>query len=96
MKLNFFLKKEQTRKEPKCSEVITALKPTTGTNAASNVPNTTWWIRKGTFYSNFNRNSSSVIPNQQSSKVPLFVPHLSGEKHYGKNFRYPLKKYGGA
>jgi hypothetical protein len=29
----------KTRKEAKCSDVITALKPTTGTEAASRVPN---------------------------------------------------------
>lgn len=30
-----------TKKEAKCSDVITALKPTTGTKAANNVPKTT-------------------------------------------------------
>lgn len=36
---------ELTKKDAKCSDVMTALNPTTGTNAASNVPKTTC-IRK--------------------------------------------------
>lgn len=35
------IREKLTRKEAKCSDVITALNPTTGTNAASNVPKTT-------------------------------------------------------
>ena len=31
-----------TKNDAKCSDVMTALKPTTGTKAASNVPKTTW------------------------------------------------------
>lgn len=31
-----------TRNEAKCSDVMTALKPTTGTRAANNVPRTTY------------------------------------------------------
>ena len=34
--------KDPTRKEAKCSEVITALKPTTGTSAARRVPRITY------------------------------------------------------
>lgn len=32
---------ELTKNDAKCSDVMTALKPTTGTNAANNVPKTT-------------------------------------------------------
>ena len=35
------MKKELTKNEAKCSDVKTALKPTTGTNAANSVPSTT-------------------------------------------------------
>ena len=34
--------KDPTRKEAKCSDVITALKPTTGTSAARRVPRITY------------------------------------------------------
>lgn len=36
---------KHTKKDAKCSEVITALKPTTGTNAARRVPKTTCLYR---------------------------------------------------
>lgn len=39
------IKYELTKKEAKCSDVITALKPTTGTNAANNVPKTTCSVK---------------------------------------------------
>lgn len=35
------MKKELTKNEAKCSDVRTALKPTTGTKAANSVPSTT-------------------------------------------------------
>lgn len=35
-----------TKNDAKCSDVRTALKPTTGTNAASNVPKTIWTKQK--------------------------------------------------
>jgi hypothetical protein len=35
---------EQTRNDAKCSNVMTALKLTTGTRAANRVPRTTWKI----------------------------------------------------
>jgi hypothetical protein len=34
-------KRKLTRSDAKCSDVMTALNPTTGTNAANNVPKTT-------------------------------------------------------
>lgn len=36
-----FMDVELTKNDAKCSDVMTALKPTTGTNAANNVPKTT-------------------------------------------------------
>jgi hypothetical protein len=36
-----YVSKQLTKNEAKCSDVITALKPTTGTKAAKSVPKTT-------------------------------------------------------
>lgn len=36
-----YIEEKLTKKDAKCSDVITALNPTTGTNEANNVPKTT-------------------------------------------------------
>jgi hypothetical protein len=48
VQLTSLVDNQHTRNDAKCSDVITALKPTTGTNAARTVPSTTCIMFTGT------------------------------------------------
>lgn len=95
--VSFFLK-ELTKNDAKCSDVKTALKPTTGTNAANNVPNTTcMWIgklllrswtctRKG--YKEGTLIPRTKILNAQSSKITVENAREYGSGNMKEHYTY--------